>query len=229
KAVLSFVFAALMIWKVLIPLFLAGWNPLLVGMPVLVLIAACICFLVGGLGRRGLTAFLGTVLGLFVTLGLALVCTRSLHIHGAVYHHSETLLYSGFPDLRLTPLFISGIVIGCSGAVMDLAMDIASAMEEIKLQNPAISRWAHIRSGLSVGKAVTGTMTTTLLLAYSSSALAMLMLFYAQGLPLVRIVNINSVSAEILNIVIGSIGAVSVAPFTAFVGGYVWRGRRGAV
>ncbi|HQF38290.1 MAG TPA: YibE/F family protein, partial [Opitutaceae bacterium] len=80
-----------------------------------------------------------------------------------------------------------------------------------------------VRSGLVVGRAVTGTMTTTLLLAYSSSSIAMLMLFYAQGLPLVRMVNINEVSAEIVNIVVGSIGAVSVAPFTALVGGLVWR------
>jgi len=225
KAVLSFVFAALVIWKVMIPLYLLGWNPLYVGMVIMCLIAACICFLVGGLNRRGLAAFSGTILGLCVTLTLACTCTKVFYIHGAIRHYSETLLYSGFPHLQLTPIFIASIVIGCSGAVMDLAMDIASAMEEIKVQNPSITTWAHIKSGLSVGRVVTGTMTTTLLLAYSSSSMAMLMLFYAQGLPLVRMVNINDVSAEFLNIVVGSFGAVSVAPFTAFVSGFIWRKR----
>lgn len=226
KAVLSFVFAALMLWKILIPLALKGWNPLYLGMGVLAVVAACICFLVGGVGRKGLAAFAGTALGLVVTLVLSIVCTHVFHIHGAVRHYSETLLYSGFPDLPLTSLFIASIVIGCSGAVMDLAMDIASAMEEIRIQNPSISRWNHIKSGLSVGRSVTGTMTTTLLLAYSSSSIAMLMLFNSQGLPLVRMLNMNDVSAEFLNIVIGSFGAVSVAPFTALAGGFIWGGAR---
>lgn len=225
RAMLSFVFAALMIWKVMIPLYLRGWSPPLVGMGVLFLLALGICFLVGGWNRRGLTAFLGTILGLGITLALAWICTDAFYIHGAVRHYSETLLYSGFAHLQITPIFVASIVIGCSGAVMDVAMDIASAMDEIKVQNPALGLWPHIRSGLSVGRAVTGTMTTTLLLAYSSSSVAMLMLFYSQGLPLVRMANINDVSAEFLNIVIGSIGAVSVAPFTAVVGGFVWRSR----
>lgn len=223
KAVLSFVFAALMVWKVMVPLYLRGWNPLAVGMGVLLPLSFAICFLVGGLNRRGLAAFLGTILGLGITLALAWGCTGAFHIHGAVRHYSETLLYSGFPYLQVTPIFVAGIVFGCSGAVMDVAMDIASAMDELKLHNPALTPWAHVRSGLSVGRAVTGTMTTTLLLAYSSSAIAMLMLFYSQGLPLVRILNIGEVSAECVNIVIGSIGAISVAPFTALVGGLVWR------
>ncbi len=223
RALLSFAFAALTIWKLMIPLYLRGWNPLVVGTGVMLLLACAICFLVGGLNRRGLTAFLGTVLGLAVTLSLAWFCTGTFSLHGAVRHYSETLLYSGFPFLQLTPIFVASIVIGCSGAVMDVAMDIASAMDELKRQNPRMSPWALVRSGLVVGRAVTGTMTTTLLLAYSSSSIAMLMLFYAQGLPLVRMVNINEVSAEIVNIVVGSIGAVSVAPFTALVGGLVWR------
>jgi uncharacterized membrane protein len=226
KAVLSFVFSGLLIWKVMIPLYLAGWDPIFVGIIVMTVLAACICFLVGGLNRRGLTAFTGTMLGLCVTLTLAWSCTNTFYINGAVRHYSETLLYSGYPDLKLTPIFVASIVVGCSGAVMDVAMDISSAMEEIKVQNPGLTPWRHIRSGLAVGRAVTGTMTTTLLLAYSSSSIAMLMLFYSHGLPLQRMININDVSAEFLNIIIGSFGAVSVAPFTALVGGYIFRKKK---
>ncbi len=218
RALLSFVFAGLMLWKVLIPLYLSGWNPILTAVPVVAAIAACVCLLVGGTGARGLAALAGTILGLALTLALGIACTGFLHIHGAVYSYSETLLYSGFPNLALTPIFISGIVIGCSGAVMDVAMDVASAMDEVRRQNPGITFREHLKSGLSVGGAVTGTMTTTLLLAYSSSAAAMLMLFHAQGLPLERIANINSVAAEIVNILVGSIGAVAVAPLTALAG-----------
>ncbi|MBC2594197.1 YibE/F family protein [Ruficoccus amylovorans] len=223
KALLSFAFSALMIWKVMIPLFLDGKNPVLIGMAVVLVLTACICFLVGGLSRRGLASFLGAVLGLAVTCVLALFFTDAFRISGAVRPFSETLLYSGFYDLKLTPIFIASIVIGCSGAMMDLSMDIASAMHEIKDKSPALGLWEHIKSGLSVGRAVTGTMTTTLLLAYSSSYITMLMLFASQGMPLARIANINYVAAEFLNIMVGSFGLVTVAPFTALVSGLIWR------
>ena len=62
-------------------------------------------------------------------------------------------------------------------------------------------------------------MTTTLLLAYSGSYGTMLMVFLAQGTPLINILNLNHVSAEILHTLVGSFGLVTVAPFTAIIGG----------
>lgn len=64
-----------------------------------------------------------------------------------------------------------------------------------------------------------GTMTTTLLLAYSGGYIALLMVFMAQGTPLEHIFNYKYVSAEMIHTVIGSFGLVTVAPFTAICAG----------
>jgi uncharacterized membrane protein len=40
--------------------------------------------------------------------------------------------------------------------------------------------------------------------------------------PLVNIFNLNYVAAEVLNTLVGSFGLVTVAPFTALVGGLVY-------
>jgi uncharacterized membrane protein len=181
-----------------------------------------ISFLVGGVNRKGLVCFLGAFLGLVFTCLLALLFSRGFHIHGAVRPFAETLLYSGFYELNLTRIFLAGIFVACSGAVMDLAMDIASAMHELKEQNPGLGMRAHITSGLTIGRAVIGTMTTTLLLAYSGSYIAMLMLFMGQGVPPTNFLNLNFVAAEVLNTIVGSFGLVTVAPFTALVGGLVY-------
>jgi uncharacterized membrane protein len=110
---------------------------------------------------------------------------------------------------------------------MDLAMDIAASMDEIKRKHPGIGLFEHVRSGLRVGRAVIGTMTTTLLLAYSSSHITMFLLFMAKGLPAVNILNAPFVAAEVLNILVGSFGLVTVAPFTALVAGLLYRGHAG--
>ena len=48
------------------------------------------------------------------------------------------------------------------------------------------------------------------------------MVFMAQGTPIINILNINYVAAKILNTLIGSFGLVTVAPFTAIIGGFIY-------
>jgi len=231
KAVLSFVFAALMIWKVMIPVFLKGKDPILVGLLVVGALTAAVSFLVGGLRRKGLVTFVGAFSGLLLACLLAMMFTKQFRLHGAVRPFAETLLYSGFDHLNLTRIFVASVFIACSGAVMDLAMDIAASMHEIMEKKPDIGLFEHIRSGMAVGRSVVGTMTTTLLLAYSGSYITLLMLFMGMGVPVMSMLNRTFVAAEILNTIVGSFGLVAVAPFTALAGGliYRWGSHRGRV
>jgi len=222
KALLSFVFSALMLWKVMIPAFLKGSDPIFVGLVVVALMTAAISFLVGGISRKGMVCFLGAFLGLLLTCALALIFIKGFKIHGATRPFAETLLYSGFYYLNLSKIFLAGVFIASSGAVMDLAMDISASMHEVLQKHPAISRWEHFRSGMAVGRAVIGTMTTTLLLAYLGSYMTMMMFFMGQGVPMNNILNLNYVAAEILNIMVGSFGLLTVAPFTALAGAVIY-------
>jgi len=223
KAALSFIFTAMVLWKLFFPLLLRGAPPLSTGLVIVALLTAVITFSVGGLNRRGTAAFAGSMLGVLLTCGLAVWTARAFNLHGAVRPFAEMLLYSGYYGLHLTNIFIASVFIACSGAIMDVAMDIAASMDEIKKKHPGIGLIEHIRSGLRIGRAVIGTITTTLLLAYSSSHITMFMVFMAKGLPSVNILNTPFISAEVLNILVGSFGLVTVAPFTAVVGGLLYR------
>lgn len=44
---------------------------------------------------------------------------------------SESLLYAGFQHLNLTQIFMASIFLGSAGAIMDLSVDICSAIYEI--------------------------------------------------------------------------------------------------
>ncbi len=226
QAVLSFIFTGLCMWKLLIPLLLRGYEPLAVTFGITVVLTSAIIFLVAGVNRKGLVAFLGAVIGLALTCGLALAFAGPLKVNGAVRPFSETLLFSGFDYLNLTRIFLAGIFLASSGAVMDLAIDISSAMREVVVHNPLVTRRALLTSGFKVGRAVIGSMTTTLVLAYSGGYLTMLMLFMGQGVPNPNILNLSYVSAEILHTLAGSFGLVLVAPITAIIGSllYVRRG-----
>ena len=221
KALLSFLFSAVMIWKVLVPLLLRGMDPILVTLAVVAVLCAAVIFLVAGLTRKGVVACLGSLLGVGASCLLSLYFTHALHLHGAVQPFAETLLYSGFQHLDLTRILAAAVCLGASGAVMDLAMDVAASMDEVVKRNPDISRREALASGLRVGRAVVGTMTTTLLLAYSGSYVTLLMAFMAQGVPPANILNLVYVAAEIFRTLAGSFGLVAVAPFTALCGAMI--------
>ena len=226
RAILSFVLTILMLWKVLVPLYLKGVDPILIGLAVTLILTLLIIALVYGFDRRCASAVSGAFLGVLVTCVLGILFTDLFQIHGAVMSYSESLLYSGYQDLNLTKIFMAAIFIGSSGAVMDLAVDITSAVNEVVEKRPDISRWEAVRSGINVGRAAMGTMTTTLLLAYSGGYIALLMVFMAQGTPIWNILNYKYVASEIVHTIVGSFGLVTVAPFTALTSGFLLAGRK---
>lgn len=226
QAILSFAITVLTIWKVLIPCYLKGFSPVWTGVIITFMLTVVIIFFVYGFDKRTLTASLGSLLGVVTTCILGIWFTDLFKIHGAVMQNAESLLYSGYQSLDLTAIFMSGIFIGASGAMMDLSVDITSAVWEVVQKKPTIRAREAILSGLRVGRAAMGTMTTTLLLAYSGGYIALLMVFMAQGTPIDHILNYKYVAAEILDTVVGSFGLVTVAPFTAVVAGVLLTKRK---
>lgn len=221
RAIFSFVATILMIWKVLVPVYLKGWNPVWAGLAITLLLTMLTIALVYGLDRRWMAAVSGSFLGILVTCVLGAMFTDLFHIHGAVMAYSESLLYAGYQNLNLTQIFIASIFLGASGAVMDLSVDITSAVYEVVEKKPEINAWEAVKSGINVGRAAMGTMTTTLLLAYSGGYITLIMVFMAQGTPVEHILNYKYVAAEIIHTMIGSLGLVSVAPFTALCAGMI--------
>ena len=219
RSVLSFVITILVLWKILVPLFLKGYNSIFVGLVAVAIMTFVILLFVYGLDKRFLSSFFGSMSGIIFAMILSIICSKAFHIHGAVMANSEALLYSGFADLNLTQIFMASVFIGASGSVMDLSVDITSAVSEVVQNCPDISTKKAIKSGLTVARAAMGTMTTTLLLAYSGSCIAFLMTFMAQGTPVYNILNNNVVAAEIINTIAGSFGLAMTAPLTAFISG----------
>ena len=221
RALLSFLFAVLLIWKGLLPAILMGWDPILVALCVAALLTVVTLTLVAGITRTALAAIVGSFLGMLLTCGLASLLLSPFHLHGAILPFSETLLYTGLEHLDLTRVFLAAVFVGASGAVMDVAIDVATAMTEVVHKRPDLSVRALMQSGFAVGRAMTATMVTTLLMAHTAGYMALLMVFMAQGVPPINILNTNYVAAEILKTVVGSFGLVTVAPFTAIIGAFI--------
>lgn len=226
RAILSFADTILIMWKILVPCLLKGWNPIWLSLGLVLLMTAVILSLIYGFDRRCLAAVSGAILGIAVTAVLGIVFTDMFKIHGAVMESSESLLYAGYQNLNLTSIFMASIFMGSSGAVMDLSVDICSSVYEVVQKKPEISAKEAVFSGFAVGRAACGSTTTTLLLAYSGSYIALLMVFMAQGTPIAFVLNYKYVAAEIVHTIVGSFGLVTVAPLTAITSGFLLTRKR---
>ena len=222
KSLFSFLGSVVVIWKLLIPNLLNGSSPLFWCWITLVILSALIIFSVAGFNRIAASAYCGTMAGLIITSIASIMLGDMLHLNGMTQPMSQPLLFESGMSLNMLHILYAAIVIGASGAAMDIAMDMAATMDEVQKNNPAITRKELIRSGFKVGNVVIGTMTTTLLLAYSGGYLTLLMLFMSRNTSLLQIMNMKLVSVEIARTLIGSIALVIVAPLTAYICGWLY-------
>ncbi len=223
STVISLCFTAGVIFFVYIPAILAGRNIYAVTIVVSIYIVAMSLSLMNGVNIKTLCAILGNLGGLLLAGVLSIVISKSLGITGFVDEDYIFLLYI-FPDkpLDLRAIIWGSIVIGSLGAIMDVAMSIASAMKELADATKARSIPKMIRSGMNIGRDAIGTMTNTLILAYIGGSLATVILLVATNKNLLFLFNMEMIIVEILQSIVGSIGIIFAVPVTVVVSAYFY-------
>ena len=216
-ALISLAASVIIVWKLLLPLLLEGVSPIAAAFVTVTALTVMIDLLVGGLTRKTLIAVLGSLAGTLITGILSIVLTDALKLDGGDIPYLVPLLSQSFMTLDAKALYCGMIFIANSGALMDLSMDIAASCLEIVHHKPDVPRRELMRSGMTIGRSVLGTMTTTLMLAYSGNYLSMLMYFMGQGTPVIDIINLKYVASQLLSTLVGSLGLVAAAPLTALI------------
>ena len=100
---------------------------------------------------------------------------------------------------------------------MDIAMSVASAMDELKLKRPDISTKELFKSGMKVGRDASGTMANTLVLAIAGSSLNMMILIYSYQVSFTQLMNTDFITIELIRGIAGSMGIILAIPFVAII------------
>ncbi|OOB78614.1 MAG: hypothetical protein ATN33_08325 [Epulopiscium sp. Nele67-Bin001] len=222
RTVISFSFTLACIFKIFIPCLLKGYHPMILALSIGVLISVVTLILVAGFTKKAYCAIAGSIGTSLVTCLLAVLFGNWFKIPGSVLEWSESLIYSGFHTLNLTLIYQAAIYLSCSGAILDLGIDISAAIDELVDKKPTISRKEILFSGLTIGRSIVGSQTTTLLLAYMGSFIGVMMVYMAQGTPVLNILNTKFIASEILQTFVGCIGLVIVSPLTSIICSYAY-------
>ncbi len=221
KSLISLLITIAMLFFVMFPLVLRGFNPLVVSVFVVGIVSFIVFRIIGGRSVKSFSAALGTFVGVAIAGMLAMLIGKIVNLTGLSSQESKILLYSMDIKLNFQGLLFGSILIGALGAIMDIGMSIASAVDEVKKHKREASFLDLFRAGMNVGSDVMGTMSNTLILAYTGSALPLLLLLIANKIPISKIINMELIAAEIVRALAGSSGLVLCIPITAAVAAFM--------
>lgn len=218
KGCLGLIFTFFCVIFVYLPLVYLGYSPFWSAVFICFLTTLVTMYLIGGPTKKTCAATLGTLAGV-VLAGISAWCfSKASGISGYNVSDIETLMTLWNTNrIQVGGLLFSGLLISCLGAVMDVAMSISSAIDEIYRQNLSLSRKELFTAGLRVGRDMMGTDSNTLILAFAGSSVSTLLLDYSYNLPYQQIINSNNIGIAIMQGLAGSFGIVLSVPFTVLI------------
>ena len=218
KGCLGLIFTFFCVIFVYLPLVYLRFSPFWAAVFICFLTTLVTMYLIGGPTKKTCAATLGTLAGV-VLAGLSAWCfSKASGISGYNVSDIETLMTLWNTNrIQVGGLLFSGLLISCLGAVMDVAMSISSAIDEIYKQNTSLTRKELFKAGMRVGRDMMGTDSNTLILAFAGSSVSTLLLDYAYGLPYQQIINSNNIGIAIMQGLAGSFGIVLSVPLTVLI------------
>lgn len=218
NSLLALIFTFIVIIMLYIPMMYIGMSPFAAAIITVILITVVTHILLADLQPKSIAAMLGSIAGVVVAGIIALIFGKTSHITGMNVNEIETLVYVGQNSkLDIGGMLFSGILISSLGAVMDVAMSVASSLNEIKQKVPDIDKKEMFKSGITIGRDMIGTMSNTLILAYVGGSINLMMIIYAYAYQMHQVLNMYSVGIDIMKGIAGTMGIILTVPFISLI------------
>lgn len=215
---LSLVYTFVCILLIFLPLIMRGYSPVWAAVGVVVLVTSANMIFLNGISRKTFCAIIGTSSGVVLSGIILLIFSKFAHISGFNLEEAESLLFvRQKTGLRVENILFAGILIASMGAVMDTALSIVSAINELHINMPDFGAMKLFKAGMNVGKDMIGTMSNTLILAFAGAALSTIIILNFHSIQYNQLINSNFVAVEIAQALSGSMAVVLTIPLTAAI------------
>ena len=209
--------SGLIILKFMIPMILKGYAPITISILCTIMIILISFILIAGFTKKSYVAILGTICGTIAAGILANIFTKLCAITGLASEEVGFLVREVGVAIDFRGLYLSGVIIGAIGVVMDVAMTITSVIFELRKKSSNTTFWGLMHSGLEVGKDVMATMVNTLILAYVGGSMPLFLMLHYYNLPVGQMLSKEIVATEVIRSLSGSIGLILTIPITSFI------------
>jgi uncharacterized membrane protein len=218
RSLLALVLSLGVIVKIVIPLLLAGWDPVPLAVGAASGVTIVTFLLTEGARRTTAAAAAGTFVALALTAGLATAFNGLAEFTELQGSGDIVYLQSiGRPDLDLGGLLLAAVIFGALGVLDDVTVTQAATVHELFEADTSASRWRLFARAMNVGRSHIAATVNTLALAYVGASLPLLVLFAAGRQDPLLIASGEVVAVEIGKAIVGSIGIVAAVPLTTAI------------
>ena len=224
KSILGLALTVAMLLLVFLPLLMKGWAPIPTSFLLCSLVAVACFVILGGCSKKIACACIGTIAGMALSMLFGILAQQLLHLDGLRATDAEALLQlrqTGTP-VHIRGLLVAGVIISALGAVMDVAMSIASALSELKAVDPRLTTRDLWRSGMNIGRDMVGTMTNTLILAILGSSTVLILYLYSLSLSWHQLMSSSYMGIEIISSVSSAVGVILAVPLTTLASALIY-------
>ena len=220
NTIISLIFTCLAIFLVFIPAVLSGQNIYLWSIITCLFIIIMTLLLINNVSKKTFCAMIGCIFGVVITSILTVIMSKVMRLTGLIDDQSYYLqLMDNRQNFDLKAIIFAGIIIGAVGAIMDVAVELSSSLEEVykkakKTDKNVKSIW---KSGITIGQDMIGTMSNTLVMAYIGNSLSTTILLLSYSGSLLELANREMIVVELLQIIVGSFGLLLTIPITSFI------------
>ena len=208
----------------MIPFIYRGYSPIILSIIVSIISTIVTLFLLNGWSKKTIVATLATCVGVIISGVIFCLISNLLNISGFNLDEAESLiLIAQNTGLKIRDILFSGILISSLGAVMDVAMSIASSIYEINELNSELDMKTIFKSGINIGRDMIGTMSNTLILAFAGTSLSTMLALYSYNTQFNQLMSSDFIAIEFAQSISGSIGIILAVPITSFISSYVYK------
>lgn len=223
RTIISLAYTCSTIFFVFIPSIISGFNIYVSSIAVCVFITFMTLLIVQGPNTKTLAAGLGCMGGLLAVSLITVGMNEVLKITGLLDSESFFLLYLDTNNpINLKGIVFAAITIGAMGAILDIAVDIAASLSEVHHHAQKLTLHQTIKSGITIGQDIVGSMANTLILAYIGSSLSLILLLLVHSGSNADLLNSELITVEFLQALAGSIGILFTIPLTSISCGILY-------
>lgn len=218
KSIISLIFTGVLVIFLMVPLIYRGFDPVFTAVLIAMLTTSVSMYLIGGWNKKTLSAVLGIVIGVIIAGIISYISGKIAHLSGLTMEQAEELLQiASNTKMNVRGLMFASILIASLGAIMDIGISIASSVFEMHSIDPKLGKKALFKSAMNVGRDIMGTMSNTLILAFTGGALNTMLIILAYKMPYIQVVNLDLIGTEVIQSIAGSIGIILTVPLTALI------------
>ena len=218
KSIIGLAYTLYLVIFFLLPTVFSGYSPVIMSVICVILSTIVTLMLLNGRSEKTYGAIISTILGVVLSAGCFYLMSIILNINGFSSDEAESLvLITRATNLQIKEILFAGILISSLGAIMDVGMSIVSSLYEVYHHQPNLTRKELFNLGIEIGKDMIGTMTNTLILAFTGSAFISLLVLFSYNVDTLQLLNSNYIVIEFAQGIAGTLGIVLTVPIASSI------------